>query len=219
MIYQWDSNTQTAVVTTEHTLSTMDFQGEAIQLIVDLSNMAAGDVLELRVYQKVLAGGTSRVAGLYTFYGAQPADALIFNSDKFMNEIDSEEGLKFTLKQTFGTGRNYAWKVLYALTDSSTIQNAIAGQIFIKKNVALNNFTFLMRQSSDHITPATGLTITATRSIDGAAFAACANAVSEVSNGVYKINLAAADMNGTVITLKFTATGADQRTITIVTQT
>jgi hypothetical protein len=86
------------------------------------------------------------------------------------------------------------------------------------KSVALNNFEFYMAQSTDHVSPATGLTVTAERSIDGGAFAACTNAVTEVGSGVYKINLSPFDMNGDVITLKFTAPGADQRTITIVTQ-
>jgi len=88
----------------------------------------------------------------------------------------------------------------------------------ITKNVALNNFGFLMIDSTDDITGKTGLTVTATRSIDGAAFAACTNAVSEVANGIYKINLSAADMNGDVIVLQFTATGANARFISIVTQ-
>lgn len=87
----------------------------------------------------------------------------------------------------------------------------------IKKNTALNNFEILLVSSSDHISPVTGATVTATRSIDGGAFAACANSVTEVSGGVYKINLAASDLNGDVITLKFSATGADSRIITIVT--
>jgi hypothetical protein len=88
----------------------------------------------------------------------------------------------------------------------------------LKTNTAFTNFEFLMVDSSDHVSPKTGLTVTATRSIDGAAFASCANAVSEVSSGVYKIDLAAADLNGTCITFKFTATGADQTTITVVTE-
>lgn len=88
----------------------------------------------------------------------------------------------------------------------------------ITQNTALNNFEFYMVNSTDHVTGETGLTVTAERSIDGLAFAACANAVSEVGNGLYKINLAASDLNGGVITLKFTATGADARLITIVTQ-
>lgn len=90
--------------------------------------------------------------------------------------------------------------------------------IRLEKNTARDNFMFFMRQSSDHVSPATGLTITAQRSIDGGVFGACSNAVSEVGSGWYKINLAASDLNGDVIALKFTAVGADQRNLTIVTQ-
>jgi len=89
----------------------------------------------------------------------------------------------------------------------------------IKKNTALSNFAFLMVDSTDHISAKTGLTITATRSIDGAAFAACANSASEISNGIYKINLANTDLNGDMIVLRFTGSGADDRLITIITET
>ena len=87
----------------------------------------------------------------------------------------------------------------------------------ITKNVALTNFEFLMVSSSDHLTPTASLTITATISQDGGAFASCTNSVAEVSNGIYKINLTQTEMNADIITLKFTATGADQRTVTIIT--
>ena len=76
-----------------------------------------------------------------------------------------------------------------------------------------------MISSSDHFTPTTGLTITGTVSIDGAAFTALTNAESEVASGIYKVNLAAADLNGDVVTLRFTASGADDRLITIKTDT
>lgn len=85
----------------------------------------------------------------------------------------------------------------------------------VTKNTALNNFEFLLVDSTDHVTPKTLQTVTATRSIDGAAFGACANAVAEVSSGIYKINLAASDLNGDVITFRFTAAAADDRLITI----
>jgi hypothetical protein len=85
----------------------------------------------------------------------------------------------------------------------------------IKKNTALSAFEFLMVDSADHVTGKTGLTITATRSIDGGAFAACANSAVEVASGIYKIDLAATDLNGDIITLKFSATGADSRFITL----
>src|ERR1043166_1778284 len=93
----------------------------------------------------------------------------------------------------------------------------LAGQLFIKKNTS-QVFPFVMVASSDHVTPKTGLTVTATRSIDGAAFAACANAVSELANGWYTVTLAAADTNGSAIGLRFTATGADDRNIGVFTQ-
>ena len=88
----------------------------------------------------------------------------------------------------------------------------------IKKNTALAGFTFYMVKSSDNITPATGLTITGQVSIDAGAFAALTNSATEIGSGVYAINLAAADLNGDTITLKFTATGANPEIITIITQ-
>lgn len=92
-----------------------------------------------------------------------------------------------------------------------------SGQLFIKKNVALNNFQFVLTDSTTHA-PKTGVTVTATRDIDGGGFAACANAVTEIANGWYTINLAASDLNGTVISLRFTGAGTDDRNITIITQ-
>jgi hypothetical protein len=89
----------------------------------------------------------------------------------------------------------------------------------IKKNTALANFEFLMVDSTDHVTAKTGLTVTATRSIDGGVFGACANNVAEVADGIYKINFADTDLNGNIITFKFTASGADTRFITIKTNT
>lgn len=85
-----------------------------------------------------------------------------------------------------------------------------------RRSVAFNNFGFVMVSDVDGVTPAAGLTVTAERSIDGAAFAACANSVSAISAGAYKINLATTDLAGKVIVLKFTATGAVPRLITIV---
>lgn len=87
----------------------------------------------------------------------------------------------------------------------------------IKKNTALANFPFVMIDSSDDISPKTGLTVTATRSIDGAAFGSTTNSPTELSNGVYVIDLSASDLNGDTIILRFTATGANDRLITITT--
>jgi hypothetical protein len=88
----------------------------------------------------------------------------------------------------------------------------------ITKNTQLANFQFTMALTSDHVSAATGKTVTATRSIDVAAFASCANSVTEIANGWYKITLAAADLNGDTVALRFTAADCDDRNITIVTQ-
>ena len=85
-------------------------------------------------------------------------------------------------------------------------------------NTALTKFPFFMVSSADHITPKTLLSVTATRSIDGGAFASCANAVVEVDYGIYVIDLAASDTNGTNIALRFTASGADDRVIVFISQ-
>lgn len=98
-----------------------------------------------------------------------------------------------------------------------SVTAAVAITSNIKKNQALTSFQFVMTDSTNH-NPATGLTVSAERSIDGAAFAACANSPTEVGNGDYVINLAAADLNGNTIVLLFTAPGADNRLIEIVTQ-
>jgi hypothetical protein len=91
-----------------------------------------------------------------------------------------------------------------------------AGQLFIKKNVQLT-ITFPMTDSTTHL-PATGLTVTAKRSIDGAAIGSCANAVTELSLGLYSLVLAAADVNGAMISLVLSAAAADTRFIGLVTQ-
>ena len=92
-----------------------------------------------------------------------------------------------------------------------------AGQITVKKNTALAGFTFPMFSTSSGQLQ-TGLTVIASRSIDGGAVGLTANAVAEVGSGLYKLDLAASDLNGNSITLILTATGSADNTITFVTQ-
>lgn len=99
-----------------------------------------------------------------------------------------------------------------------SVTAAVSTTSNVKKNQALNNFTFLMTDSTNHA-PATGKTVTVTRSIDGAAQAAgTLSAVTEIANGLYKVNFGAGDLNGNVIVLRATATGCDdtfERIITV----
>lgn len=102
-------------------------------------------------------------------------------------------------------------------TTAGTFGAGVITTYAIKKNTAFTAFDFVMTDSTGHA-PATGKTITATRSIDGGAFGACTNSAVEISDGAYKINFSAADLNGNNILFKFAATGCDDRFIQIVTQ-
>jgi hypothetical protein len=91
----------------------------------------------------------------------------------------------------------------------------------IQKNTALNGFMFYMALTNGavpHYSPATGLTITSTVSLNGGAFASTTNNATEIGSGWYAINLAAADVNGNVVTLSFAGTGADTTYMTFTTQ-
>lgn len=109
------SGTQTATISTEHTLLDVAVAG-TFTFHVDTNAMASGDTLELRIYQIVLTGGTRRVAYLQSYVGAQDAStnelAPIKISVPISNELTDTGSLRFTLKQTAGTGRSLPWKVL-----------------------------------------------------------------------------------------------------------
>jgi len=86
----------------------------------------------------------------------------------------------------------------------------------LKKNQALSNLAFLMTDSTTH-NPATGKTVSVTRCIDGGTFGAgTLSVVTEVSNGQYRVDFGAGDLNGNVVTLKATATGCDDLFMTLI---
>ncbi len=113
-----------------------------------------------------------------------------------------------------------------AITSSELADSAaqkIRDEILPTQNATFNNIMFLFVDSTDHVTPVTGATGTAvTRSIDGGSFASGTGTLAEVSNGIYQYDASAADMNGGIITFRFTATGGtpnapDDRFVTVVT--
>lgn len=103
--------TQNATIDTEHFLASPDEAG-TYQLYVDMDNMAAGDVVELRVYKMMLTGGTPKGALPQTYYGVQADDDLIKFTVPISTELAETNALRFSLKQTDGTGRAFDWKVL-----------------------------------------------------------------------------------------------------------
>lgn len=94
----------------------------------------------------------------------------------------------------------------------------------VRKNTAFTNFQFLMTLTSDHISPYTGAgnTVTGKVALDGAAAATLTNSASVAAvsgtTGVYKIDLAAADLNGSSIVLIFSASTCDDTKIVFVTE-
>jgi len=99
------SGTQTATVTTEHTLSNSSTAG-TFQLAVDTSNLVAGESVELRAYVKVInTSGTYRQAAVVLVQGGDPSPAAI------SPPLLCPNGVQYTLKQLSGTGRAFDWAV------------------------------------------------------------------------------------------------------------
>ena len=99
------SGTQTAVIATEHTLTTLT-SSETYVLAVDANAMVLGDKTTLRVKTKVLSGGVTREIYVGEYQHVQ--GRLI----KVSVPVPSDQEFVATLEQTAGTGRAYPWKVL-----------------------------------------------------------------------------------------------------------
>ena len=108
--------TQAAVIGTEHTLDAEAGAG-VYTLTVNLRNMVNGDIVQLRVYQKVLTGDAQQWLLYEAEYSNVQGDAAAVGS-KANGEVLTASpaivaafGATFTLLQTAGTGRNFDWIV------------------------------------------------------------------------------------------------------------
>jgi hypothetical protein len=99
------SGTQAASIGTEHALAT-DTTNTTFAGKWDLSNMVNGDIVELRMYTKVLTGSGLVCCFAAFFAHVQAAPAII------APPVPSDFSCKLTLKQTAGTGRNFDWSLL-----------------------------------------------------------------------------------------------------------
>lgn len=134
------------------------------------------------------------------------------------NAAGTPSALSSNLVQSYIPG-DVLGKVLGGGASSITgtgVQAQLQNPQGIRQNTALNNFEFKMYSSLTGA-PTAGLTLTGTVSIDGAAYVALTNSATSLSSGTYKINLAAADLNGRVIMLRFTAALARDADIEIIT--
>lgn len=183
--------------------------------------LAAGDV-------KVSKDGGA-FANLTTLPSANPASGAAIMVDLSATEMTADN---VVVKFTDAAGAEWCDQLVniqttarqlddlaYPATTGRSLLVDTAGAVPIttnlKKNQALANFHFLMTDSTTH-NPATGKTVTVTRAIDGGAFGAgTLSAVTEMSNGLYRLDFAAADLNGNVVTLRATASGCDDLFISL----
>lgn len=101
------SGSQTATISTEHTLNgtTPETTDGIFQLCIDTANMAAGDITEIRIKEKCRSSDTQRQVLVATLAGAQ-SDPLWVSPTFILLH-----GWDMTLKQTAGTGRAYPWSI------------------------------------------------------------------------------------------------------------
>jgi hypothetical protein len=100
------SGTTSALSINSETVLVTDTNNATFVFEVDTSNVVNGDLLEVRLYTITLAGGALVQAWKGTYQHAQ------LNNHKISPPIASDQSLKCTLKQTAGTGRTFAWKLL-----------------------------------------------------------------------------------------------------------
>jgi hypothetical protein len=102
-----DSGSQTATISTEHTLSTLTTAG-VYTLAVDTNAMVAGDTVVLRIYGKARSSDSERLI-FESAFGDVQGDPL-----KLSFTVVSPHHFKATLTQTAGTGRAFPWAVYAA---------------------------------------------------------------------------------------------------------
>lgn len=94
----------TVTVGTELTVDTPTTNGTYV-FVVDCSNMALGDLVELRAYG-TFDGSTYHQVWKGTYQHVQ------INGIKQSPPVPSGNGGKFSIKQTAGTARSFNWAVL-----------------------------------------------------------------------------------------------------------
>lgn len=100
-----------------------------------------------------------------------------------------------------------------ALTTLTTTLNATRYQ----KNTGSQKVFFTLVDSTDHVTRKAGITVTATRSLNGAAFGSATGTVTEVASGVYYLTPSAGDINADDVVYRFTGTACDPVELHVVT--
>lgn len=180
--------------------------------VLDATDTDTLGKLEVHVH----ASGALAVKREYMVLPAMVYDSLVLGTDVFQADVAQWNGTNVASPATAGYPA-VTIKVGTGTGEINLSSGAVPTRGNVKKNTALTAFPFMMTDSTNHA-PVTGKTVTATRSIDGGAFAGgTLSAVTEVGNGIYVVDFAAADLNGNTIILRATATSSDDTFVRIVT--
>lgn len=143
-------------------------------------------------------------------------------------DFDSVTGLNHvrvvaTTANGYEIGKSYAVVIAAGTVGGVSVAGEVLAHFSIqarysdrpRKNVALSDIPFLMVDETDGTTEETGLTVAGTVSKDGGSFGAVSGSISEVGDGMYSFDAAAADMNADFLIFRFTATGAKAALLSI----
>ena len=157
-------------------------------------------------------GGTPISINLYTAALTWAASILPFAV--IGDGGNANDRLVLTLNTPYRSSLQVAFNVTGASATVGTVQASVLQSKIIR---TIPNLEFLMVDSTDHVTPKSGLAPAVQVSINGAAFITAANSpATEVANGFYSISLTDADLAGAVIGVKCTSSGADQQAFTLI---
>ena len=95
---EWSLTTDTAGPDAEATACYM-------QAFIDLNALAAGDVFEMKIYEKIQSGGTQRVVATATFANVQSDPIYVHPA------LHLVYGWDVTLKKLSGTDRSISWSL------------------------------------------------------------------------------------------------------------
>lgn len=196
--------------------------------LVRLSTTGAGDIWDIVIASHLTAGTTGAALNAAGSLGDPWATAVpgAYGAGTAGSIVGTNLNATVSSRSTYAGGAvasvtgavgSVTGGVTVTTNNDKTGYSLLAGQLQVKKNQALAGFSFPMYSSTSH-QGITGRTVTAVRVIDAGAVTACTNAVSEIGSGFYKIDFAAADLNGTSICVKFSAVGADDLYYTFVPQ-
>ena len=101
-----DSGSQTATLTTWHDVDTIVSTAGVYVFAVDMSNLANGETLDIRVKVNTVSGGTQAVLYQASYSHAQ-AEPIVQTPP-----IVVPDDATFSIRQTGGTGRAFPWATL-----------------------------------------------------------------------------------------------------------